>query len=291
MSDLFSRMVGRATGGGKSPLKPVLSSRYERPGYGAAREAVSGIEGAGGESVLGARVEMAGAGFDGARGEDNGVRLGESRVSERRMDAEGERARRNAGQESWADEFRDGTGPRKSPGVSSEMAQAEITVGVTDPWSSTRAHVAARKRADFAEDLAIAMKATALSRVKEETAGEVGKRGESEFPRRGEVDGDPKSFSPTSIEVLQGIGKAADGGARARPEQKTATMKEWMEPRLASREANEVNVTIGTIEVRLAPAARAATRKAAAPKVSLEDYLGQRNFGSRDLGSHGRSGQ
>jgi hypothetical protein len=290
MSDLFSRMVGRATGGGKSPLEPILSSRYERSEYGAARGAGSGIEGGGGESVFGPRLEMTGAGFDGARS-DSGVRRGESPVRGGLKQAEGERARGNAGPESRADGLGGDKGPGNLPGVSSELAETEITAEATDPWSSTGADVAARWRADFAEDLAAAMKARPPFRVKEETAGGVGKRGESEFTRRGEVDGDPKRFSPTSIEVSPAIGQAAVGGARARPEQNIASMKEAMEPRLASREENEVSVTIGTIEVRLDPAARTPTRKAAAPKVSLEDYLGQRNFGMRDLGSHGRSGR
>ena len=43
----------------------------------------------------------------------------------------------------------------------------------------------------------------------------------------------------------------------------------------------EVNVTIGAIEVRLAQPAKPVVRKAATPKVSLDDYLRRRNGGPR----------
>ncbi|MFN8570366.1 MAG: hypothetical protein U0Z44_23120, partial [Kouleothrix sp.] len=50
---------------------------------------------------------------------------------------------------------------------------------------------------------------------------------------------------------------------------------------LAVPPAPTVQVTIGRIEVRAAPAPAQATRRAAAPLLSLDEYLRQRSGGAR----------
>lgn len=322
MSDLFSRMVGRATGGGKSPLEPVLSSRYEssryeRLGYGSARGAGSASEGAGGELGFGARGEMAGAGFDGA----DGAARGDRPVSEMGTGSEGEGRRRIAGLESGSDGFGDRRGPGDLVGESfgavreaarealreagrglaretaRQRARADRTAEAATSLSasssllssllssktlasfSAGADVAARMRADLAEELSAALGQAGPSiRVQD---GADGESGEAEAAKRRAAEGERMSLSPT-LEGGSAIVKGAEVRAQARMEQNAEQMKAAMEQRLVSREANEVNVTIGTIEVKMAPAVRAPTRTAPVPKVSLEDYLGQRNFGGND---------
>lgn len=240
MSDLLSRLVARATGEAKSPVEPILASRYETP----------------------ARIPDLAAPFETFTLETahRVERAGRAKIA---LD---------------------------------QTHKSEILQGSAEEIDGTHLPEAHDlKRAEMAGERQFTQKPQAL------VTKLLPHERKLAIQTREQENGDAKIVEATVIRNNSETPLAHDNSARAQSieSEQPFTAREHVVVSSASRNDRsakhvlgkeksitsspspaEVNVTIGTIEVRLSPPPPAPTRRAAPPKVSLDDYLARRS-GSR----------
>lgn len=243
MSDLLTRLVARATGKAKSPVEPILASRYEPttqiPGFAAPFETTAAFPAATSRRIERARPSRIAP--------DEILNL--EPVRGRALEIEAHKQREGP------------DGQRKGFLDEREVSQTPPTLIASALTPGRRPEIETRGPEDGNAEL---VESTVIS-------------GNTEMhPAR-----DPRALAQSIESELEFIRRerivvAAASGNDPSAHRGLGTERSITSPTSPA----EVNVTIGTIEVRLSPPPQAPTRRAAPPKVSLDDYLARRS-GSR----------
>ena len=244
MSDLLSRLVARATGEAKSPVEPVLASRYEPttqiPGFAPLLETadISPV-------TSSRRIEPA---RRAKLAQDDGLSQETARRRAHEIEPPPQREEPDRARMRLSDE--------REVSLTPPALAAKAFLPDREPEVET--HRRNERNADIVEAGVL--------------GGNTGTRPTRDTRALAEsIESDLELIRPERPLVAPGVGNSPS----ARRGLGTGT------PFAPSTTPGEVTITIGTIEVRLAPPEKTATRRAAPPKVSLDDYLARRSGSAR----------
>jgi hypothetical protein len=244
MSDVFSRTISRATGA-TSAVEPILTSRYEAP---ATTEIPSLDQPTEMESTPVVPPRLPHVRRSGQVAQPETQHAAPARADVRAAEA---------------------PDPRRTPPVEEfEFGEATSTVSHTLPPRAADANL---PRLEARDDQSLTLRAEDHAREghEKESRGEGGDIQVRAVVKSDEVIRETLHHDRTVLVVRSGTDPVRDHD-----------MTTEASSGLSSAPA-EVNVTIGAIEVRLAAPANPPSRKAAPPRVSLDDYLRRRNGGPR----------
>ncbi|MFL6301907.1 MAG: hypothetical protein ACJ72H_00060 [Candidatus Sulfotelmatobacter sp.] len=244
MSDLLSRLVARAIGEAKSPVEPVLASRYEpatqTPGFASLLETadISPV-------TTSRRIEPA---RRAKLAQDDSLSQETARRQVHEIEPPPQREEPDHARIRLSDE--------REVSLTPPALVAKALLPEREPEVETH-----RPNEGNADTVGAGV-----------LAGNTGTRPTRDTRALAQsIESDLELIRPERPVVAPGAGNSPS----ARRGLGTET------PFALSTTPGEVTVTIGTIEVRLAPPAKTPTRRAAPPKVSLDDYLARRSGSAR----------